>query len=62
MVWTDLLTVEDVGTPYACRLQSLGNIHVYQVRNIEHRAGSTHFISYSASSAQSSITEHDSCR
>jgi len=42
VVWTDLLTVEYLGAPYARKLQPARNIFVHQSRDIEHRAATTH--------------------
>ena len=42
MFRTDLLTVEYLGTPYARKLQTQGNVFVHQARDIEDRAATTH--------------------
>ncbi len=41
MVWTDLMTVEYLGTPHACKLQISRNVFVHEARDIEHRGVTT---------------------
>ena len=36
MVWADLLAVEYLGTPHACKFQAPGNVFVHQAGDIEY--------------------------